>query len=85
MINFEKTFAAILGNISEKEVKKLGKNNDTCTWVRSSTAESALAGAYIWYLENQGIKLTKDQEDYLSSKIESSLKRYKTKAKNINN
>lgn len=47
MINFEKTFAAILGNISEKEVKKLGKNNDTCTWVRSSTAESALAGAYI--------------------------------------
>ncbi len=85
-MNLEKTFTAIIGNnISEKEIEKLGqKNNNTAYFSKSNTAESALAGAYISYLSEQGVKLTQEQMTYLSSKIEASLKRYKAKAKSIN-
>ena len=85
MISFEKLFTAVLGNnISEKEIGKVGKNSETLHFGKATTAESALAGAYVSYLSSQGVRLTQDQISDLSNKIESSLKRYKNKAKNFN-
>ena len=84
MINFEKSVTAIIGNnISDKEIKKIGQNNDYAVWSRSNSAEKALAGAYVAYLSSQGVNLSQDQFDALSEKIESSLKRYKKKVKDI--
>ena len=86
MINFEKSFTAILSNnISNKEIEKIGKNNNTLNFGKGTTAESALAGAYTAYLSSQEVKLTQDQMLDISSKIESSLKRYENKAKNLSN
>lgn len=83
MINFEKSFTVIISNyIPDKERNKIIKNNNVISFDNTNSVELALAGAYVAYLETQGVKLTQDEFDYLSEKIEKSLKRYKKNTKN---
>ena len=80
MINFEKSFTAIISkHIPDSKKKTLTKDNKAF-FCDNSNIEHALAGAYVVYL-SQETPMTQDQKEYLQEKIASSLKRYKKNLK----
>lgn len=80
-MNFEKnTTIFIVDNFKDKPKSNFPKGN-VKAYVTNSDTENAIAGAYIQYLYDQGIRLNNDDMLDIVEKIAKSLKRYKKTAK----